>query len=367
MKDAITPAYFSSSVDVRNVILLMIGVNDHLHQVVESKHGHSGGDVNKDGMGDGQEFIAEGCIDRLQALLREIDACAVAHGLRIEVIVDTIPKLSNAWKGDAVSEVIIAQGLRYNEWIRTSLPSLKFSHLTLRVVDMEGTLADFVHPNAAGYEATAQLWHDAITGTSTWTQYWPNGHVKSVSLWRGQFADGLALCFDSEGKEVSRVQFTKGQMNAKPADAEKSQPSAKKADESIAKEGACCYCDRAFKITFLPQELIGGQLVRTANNDDSSAREDYLPLDLTADSTVYVCYWAEATDLPGWLKQEAWKRTNSQARVKIGNAEKAYHVFARTASQGRLTLGGNDRSHTKAISNYFVVIKPGSVDHPSPK
>lgn len=359
MKDAISPAYFSTNPDVRNVILLMIGVNDHLHQVVESTRGRSGGDANRDATGDGQEFIAEGCIARLQALLGEINARAAGHGLRIEVVVGTIPGLSTGWKGDAVSEVTVRQGLRYNEWIRAELPASTFSHLTLKVVDMagplEGKLADTVHPNAAGYGAIARVWFDAIRGASTWTQYWPGGVRKSESRWQGRFADGPALRFDASGTEVSRAEFAHGEMKANPAGPA---GSTEEPADRIARPGAFCYLDRAFRITALPGELTGGRLVRTANNDDFSTRADYLPLDLATDSTVYVCYWAQASDLPDWLKRDGWRRWDGQVRVSIGDAEKVYSVFARAAPRGRLVLGGNDRKRTNAIGNYFVVIQP---------
>ena len=340
MKDAVKPAYFSTSAETRNVILLMIGVNDHLHQVVENTHRE-------------QSSIADGCIARLQALLTEIERHAKTHGLRLEVIVGTIPRLSTEWKGDPVSEVVVQQGLRYNEWIRTRLPEMKFSQISIQVVDaevaLEGKLADFVHPSAAGYEAMAAVWHDTITGTSTFTQFWPNGQKKSESHWRGRFAEGLALRFTPEGKQESRVHFLHGEMKT---------TLAAKPNDNTAKLGAFCYSDRAFTITALPKELLGGQLVRTANNDDFATAPDHLPLDLANDSTLYVCYWAEATDLPAWLKQPEWKRLNEQAKVKIGNAVKAYNVFARAMPKGHITLGGNDRKQTNAISNYFVILQP---------
>lgn len=348
MKDAITSAHFSTSAKVRNVILLMIGVNDHLHQVVESTH--------RD-----QSSIAEGCIARLQALLTEINTHAATHGLRFEVVVGTIPKLSTEWKGDPVSDVVVQQGLRYNGWIRTHLPEMKFPQLTIQVVDteaaLEGKLADFVHPNAAGYEAMAQVWHDAIAGTSAFSQFWPNGQKKSESHWHGRFAEGLALRFDTEGVEVGRAQFVHGEMKARPTTIAKSSTTQTKPNDDTAKPGSFCYSDRAFTITSLPKELLGGQLIRTANNDDFATAPDHLPLDLATDSTLYVCYWTEASDLPGWLKQPEWKRLPERATVKIGTADKAYNIFARAMSKGHITLGGNDRKHTNAISNYFVVVR----------
>jgi lysophospholipase L1-like esterase len=187
MKDAISPAYFSSSADVRNVLLLMIGVNDLLHQVVDSTRGRFKSDTNKDGQGDGKDAIADGLIARLQALLADINMRAAKHHLHIEVMVGTIPKLSKKWKGDAVSDVIVHQGLQYNQWIRTQLPAVTFPQLTIKVVDMEGPLngklADGVHPNADGYEAMAHAWHEVITGVASLPAALPSAsiHLRTTS------------------------------------------------------------------------------------------------------------------------------------------------------------------------------------------
>jgi hypothetical protein len=53
-------------------------------------------------------------------------------------------------------------------------------------------------------------WARHEDGTGVWTQYWANGRKKAQSHWRGMFADGLALCWDSSGKELSRMEFIGG-------------------------------------------------------------------------------------------------------------------------------------------------------------
>ncbi len=168
MSDAISLTYFSTDPNVRNIILLMIGANDHLHQAVDSAHGSFDSDAGHDGQGEGQDWIAEGCIARLQALLAEMNTRAANLGLRIDVIVATLPKITKDWTGDTVSDGIINEILQYNQWIRTSLPAAGFSNLTLKAVDMEGPLAgklaDGLHPDAAGYDAMAVAWYEAITG-----------------------------------------------------------------------------------------------------------------------------------------------------------------------------------------------------------
>ncbi len=110
--------------------------------------------------------------------------------------------------------------------------------------------------------------------------------------------------------------------------------------------GARCYVDRDFQIVSLPSKLAGGDLVRTANEDDDSTDKNHIAVELADPATVYVCYWAEAHDLPGWLKEPGCKRMQEQVQVGMLGARKAYNIFARTVPKGRLRLGGNDRAKT---------------------
>jgi hypothetical protein len=124
-----------------------------------------------------------------------------------------------------------------------------------------------------------------------------------------------------------------------------------------AREGARCYVDRDFQIVSLPREFVGGDLVRTANEEDGSTGRNHLSLELSGAAKLYVCYWAEAHDLPGWLKEPGWRRMQGQAQVGILGARKAYNIFARSVPKGRLVLGGNERAQTGAASMYFAIVK----------
>lgn len=56
MSNAISTTYFSTDTSTtRNIILLQIGINDVLHQVVDSSRGRFNSDTNNDGQGEGQE------------------------------------------------------------------------------------------------------------------------------------------------------------------------------------------------------------------------------------------------------------------------------------------------------------------------
>lgn len=172
MPQAISTAYFSKDKSTtRNIILLQIGINDILHQVVDSKHGSFNSDAGNDGQGDGQgegqEWVAEGCLARLQALLRLINSKAASNDLRIEVLIGTLCPLTKDWKGDPVSDVLINEVMEYNKLISTVIPTMTFTNLDVKIVDHHaataGKLADGLHPNRQGYEAMAQVWYDGIT------------------------------------------------------------------------------------------------------------------------------------------------------------------------------------------------------------
>ncbi len=95
---AISATYFApiGSADT-NVILLMAGTNDFLHQVVESTGGAvSGGDIGNNGQGEQQDKMGETAIARLVALVEKINTRAAAANLRIEVVVAKIPTITSA-------------------------------------------------------------------------------------------------------------------------------------------------------------------------------------------------------------------------------------------------------------------------------
>jgi len=190
MSSAISTTYFSTDTNsTRNVILLHIGIDDVLHQVVESSKGNFNSDINNDGQGEGQEWVAEGNIARLQALLRHIDSLANSRNLQIEVILGTCGPLTTAWKGDAVSNVLINEVLQYNNLINSVIPNMVFSKISVKIVDqygaMLGRLADGVHPNSAGYAAMAQEWFGAIGGSSATTSL--QSEPRITALANGRF------------------------------------------------------------------------------------------------------------------------------------------------------------------------------------
>ena len=168
---AISTTYFSRDRNTTNVLLLMAGTNDVVHQVVERKGGAvPAGDVGNDGRGEQQGTIAAATIDRLQALLKAVDGRAKAAALKLKVIVGTIPTFTNDWNQptlrDPISPEMVEQASRYNERILALRSWKGYTNISVSSVDLNRAvglnLVDGLHPNAEGYKAMAQTWLGGI-------------------------------------------------------------------------------------------------------------------------------------------------------------------------------------------------------------
>jgi len=168
---AIAPTFFSTDPAATNILLLLVGTNDVVHQVVEAREGAKpAGDRNNDGSGEQQDRIAEASFDRLQSLIDRVNQLARTQKLLLEVVVGTIPDISDAWNRnglkDPISEVMRQELRQFNRMILEGFRGNQYSNLQLEVVDTfaaVGTaLADGLHPSAEGQRRMAQAWADAI-------------------------------------------------------------------------------------------------------------------------------------------------------------------------------------------------------------
>jgi acetyl esterase/lipase len=189
MSDAISTEYFSTdTTKTRNIILLQIGVNDILHQVVDNEYGKFNSDKGIDGLGEGQEWVAEGMIARLNALLQRIDSLATSRNLHIEVMLATLCRPTKQWKGDAVSDVLIEEVKQYDTHITKVVPTMKFTNIRLRIVDQtsstNGKLADGVHPSREGFIAMAKAWYYALSITRSNVLYGPDKIRNTIDFWQ---------------------------------------------------------------------------------------------------------------------------------------------------------------------------------------
>jgi hypothetical protein len=118
-----------------------------------------------------------------------------------------------------------------------------------------------------------------------------------------------------------------------------------------AKVGERIYVDRDYTIQTLPAALAGLEMIRTSNEDDFVAAADHLRFTLSADATVYVAMESSGGGaLPPWAT--GWADTGMQVEVPGAGT---FKVHGRSFPQGQVTLGGNDRNHTGAVSSYFVL------------
>jgi lysophospholipase L1-like esterase len=150
----------------------MVGTNDVIHQVVEQREGaRAAGDRNNDGMGEQQNHIAESSFDRLSAFTDRVNERSEATGLQLDVIVATIPDVTNAWNEgqvrDPISTVMRNEIREYNDLIKGTLPDRSYTAINIQVVDqyasVGASLADGIHPTSFGYQKMAETWWCGIS------------------------------------------------------------------------------------------------------------------------------------------------------------------------------------------------------------
>jgi lysophospholipase L1-like esterase len=169
--EAISPTYFSRDPNDTNLLLLMAGTNDVVHQVVEKRNGaRAAGDRGNDGKGEQQDRIAESGFDRFDAFIERVNQRARAEDLRLEVVVGTIPDISRDWNRnglrDAISDVMRKEVRQYNKRILDRYEDRSYSHIEVTAVDtfraVGSSLADGLHPLAAGFTRMAETWAQGI-------------------------------------------------------------------------------------------------------------------------------------------------------------------------------------------------------------
>jgi hypothetical protein len=64
------------------------------------------------------------------------------------------------WKDDPVSDVLLEEVKEYNAYIKTEIPTMKFSNIRVKIVDQytvpNGKLNDGLHPNMEGFIGMAK-------------------------------------------------------------------------------------------------------------------------------------------------------------------------------------------------------------------
>ncbi|MFN0126609.1 MAG: PVC-type heme-binding CxxCH protein [Verrucomicrobiales bacterium] len=119
------------------------------------------------------------------------------------------------------------------------------------------------------------------------------------------------------------------------------------------KIGHRSYTDRSYVFTKVPEALVGAEIIRTANDDDSTRGNSFLSFDLALASTVLVAHDVRLKQRPEWLQSFA------DSDLSVTTDDTRFHLWSKDFPPGKVTLGGNLAADPRGSkSNYFVVIQP---------
>ncbi|MFM7057018.1 MAG: PVC-type heme-binding CxxCH protein [Planctomycetota bacterium] len=120
------------------------------------------------------------------------------------------------------------------------------------------------------------------------------------------------------------------------------------------RSGAVIFSDRAYRFRSVPEELVGADLIRTANDDDGAQGEDCLQFELRIPTTVIVGLDERTAVVPEWLQRDY---------EALGRLLEADHwrmrLYRRSFGAGPVVLGGNTQDgRSGGKSNYTVILLP---------
>jgi putative membrane-bound dehydrogenase-like protein len=115
------------------------------------------------------------------------------------------------------------------------------------------------------------------------------------------------------------------------------------------------YVDRGFRLSSVPPELEGSDLIQTANQDDNSRGDQWLIAEALVPVRVWVGIDARHKAVPNWVRQNFVKEPCTAA---IDEGAK-FVFYQRTFAAGPIQLGGNtDDGREGGKGNYIVAISP---------
>jgi len=115
------------------------------------------------------------------------------------------------------------------------------------------------------------------------------------------------------------------------------------------------YVDRGFRLSSVPSELEGADLIQTANNDDNSRGDQWLSAEALVPVRVWVGIDARQQVVPNWVQKNFVKQPFTAA---IDEGAK-FVFYRRTFAAGPIELGGNtDDGRVGGKGNYIVAISP---------
>ncbi|HBJ36321.1 MAG TPA: hypothetical protein DDZ51_16530, partial [Planctomycetaceae bacterium] len=115
------------------------------------------------------------------------------------------------------------------------------------------------------------------------------------------------------------------------------------------------YVDRGYRLTIVPTELEGADLIQTANEDDNSRGLQWLSAEALLPVRVWVGIDARQKQAPRWLLKNFQKEPFTAA-IDEGAS---FVFYSRTFDAGLIDLGGNtDDGRGGGKGNYIVAITP---------
>ena len=121
------------------------------------------------------------------------------------------------------------------------------------------------------------------------------------------------------------------------------------------RQNASAYVDRSYRLTNVPRELEGADLVQTANDDENSRGLQWLSTEALVPVRVWVGIDARQKTAPNWLSK-SFQKESFTATIDEGAK---YLFYSRTFDAGRFELGGNtDDGRSGGKGNYIVAIAP---------
>jgi putative membrane-bound dehydrogenase-like protein len=119
--------------------------------------------------------------------------------------------------------------------------------------------------------------------------------------------------------------------------------------------GTPAYVDRGYRLSSVPTELEGADLIQTANNDDNSRGEQWLSADALVPIRVWVGIDVRQKTPPSWVLR-SFQREPFTAALDEGAK---FAFYSRSFDAGRVELGGNtDDGQSGGKGNYIVAIVP---------
>jgi len=115
------------------------------------------------------------------------------------------------------------------------------------------------------------------------------------------------------------------------------------------------YTDRSYKLTDLPSEYMGMNMIKTPNDDrNRTYATDYLTFQMPYDGTVYVAIDARAASLPNWMS--GFKDTGDRIYTSL-SSQPHLEVYSKTYYSGAcVNFGANKGTgfSGSTISNFIV-------------